>query len=664
MVSAHESTYDCFLSYAGVDRPWVWHTLVPALGLAPGRLVTHEDFILGASLLSEFERAITQSRFTLIVFTPEYLADRWAMFGESLAAYASISQQHSRLIPIFLRTCHPSLRIDRLVRLDCSDLATQPLQLARLRAHLTASAPALRLDEIRQNPFRGLAAFQEADERLFFGREALTRKLWQTFSRLHAHDGTTRLLAVHGPSGSGKSSVVLAGLVPALKSQPVQGNAAPLVAVFTPGERPLAALALSLASLLPADTAILRAIRAQELEQQLLRRPCATGNYEGLRRFADALPNRVHLVLVIDQFEEVYSLCKDERERELFLGLLLHAIADHDRRLSAILTLRSDFLPDTYLHPALNRAIANCQVLVPLMSREELHRCITTPATQAGRPLDAGIVNLLLLDVEGRQGALPLLQFALALIWDGLSSGRAPERTLEAMGGVGGALAGEAEKIYLALDERDRRIARRAFLSAVQLGEGSKDTRRRVAVSELIALTETTEGVLRVLRAFSQAGVRLLTLSISAGREHQVELTHEALFDHWQRLRDWIEKGREDLRFRRRFSAAVAHWNEHGRLKVHLWRPPDLDALKSFRARAEADMTDEDIAFLTAAELVAAAEFIEEQRRSKAQVTESRLRRIIAVAAMLVGVLIGIIITEAINFLLVGNWMLLDFLRR
>ncbi|MCP4392275.1 MAG: DUF1566 domain-containing protein, partial [Gammaproteobacteria bacterium] len=245
-------------------------------------------------------------------------------------------------------------------------------------------------------------------------------------------------------------------------------------------------------------------------------------------------------------------------------------------------------------------AIAAQGVIVPVMNDAELRQAIARPAELAGHPLEAAIIDLLIAQSAGREGALPLLQFALTRIWEGLAEGIAPAETLKAIGGVGGALAGEAQRLYDKLAEADKAIARRAFLALVQLGEGTQDTRRRAAVPEIIAHGEDPGHVAEVLRVFAQPGARLVTLSADPQSGATAEVTHEALLSHWTSLKEWLDDSRDDLRFHRRAADAANYWNEQGRPKGLLWRPPDLDLLHDFQARAGDDMTPTQMQFCNA----------------------------------------------------------------
>ena len=215
------------------------------------------------------------------------------------------------------------------------------------------------------------------------------------------------------------------------------------------------------------------------------------------------------LILLVDQFEELYSLCDDEQERAAFIGNLLTAAREPRGRVSIILTLRSDFLGAINQHPELSRLIARQNVLVPVMGEDELRRAIEEPAKRAGREIDQSTVDLLIEQTLGREGALPALEFVLTRIWDGFRQGVSSADTVRELGGVGGALAKEAERIYDSLSDDQKAVARRAFLAMTMLGEGTKDTRRRASIDEMIAAGQSEADVRRVLEIFADPDRRL-----------------------------------------------------------------------------------------------------------------------------------------------------------
>jgi len=439
--------------------------------------------------------------------------------------------------------------------------------------------------DIGPNPYKGLSAFQENDADRFFGREQVTQTLWEKFRQLHesplptpgpsqegrpipapSREGSDRktsqpkipllgggrggsplrLLAVLGPSGSGKSSVARAGLLPELARRPLPGRDKSRVAVFTPGAHPMRAIAIALARMDPNHP------DPRKVAEDFCRRS-EQGEWDGLCWSAEALSeiDSSPLILLIDQFEEVYSQCEDAEQRTCFIENLLYAASDKSGHVSVILTLRSDFLGQTQSHPEFNHAIAAHEVIVPVMNDAELRQAIAEPAKRAGHPLDAATVDLLIEQAKGREGALPLLQFALMQIWTGLAAGVPPAETLKQIGGVGGALAGKAQQLFDRLSDADKAIARRAFLGLIQLGEGARDTRRRISLTEIVAQGEDAAHVQAVVRCFADPRARLVTLSANTDGTETAEVTHEALLDHWGTLKTWLDANRDDLRFHR-----------------------------------------------------------------------------------------------------------------
>lgn len=454
-------------------------------------------------------------------------------------------------------------------------------------------------DDIGPNPYKGLSAFKESDAARYFGREVQIERLWQRFQALYDQSKVSRFLPILGPSGCGKSSLARAGFIPELARKPLPGKENMRVAVLMPGARPLEALAGVLAKAVTGAPFPLE--KAEEFEQ-VLKKQNEVGGYEGLRRIANLIPDirDMPLVILVDQFEEVYSLCQDTEHRQAFINNLLHAASEPTGEVSVVITLRSDFWAETQRHERLNQAIGSDYVVtMPAMTVTELRSAIAEPAQLAGQPLEEATIDLLVKDTDGREGALPLLQVALTRIWEGLKVGETATETYREMGGVGGALAGEAQDIYERLTCKEQEISRRVFIGLVQLGEGTRDTRRRATIESLVARQDTLEAVKQVIDRFSAPSIRLVTLANEANQE-TAEVTHEALFDSWTLLKDWLDTGRDDIRFQRRLESAATSWSQQERPNGSLWRFPDLDLLQTFSQKFGTEMTPLSTAFLEA----------------------------------------------------------------
>jgi hypothetical protein len=422
---------------------------------------------------------------------------------------------------------------------------------------------------IGPNPYKGLLAFHEADSAFYFGRSREIQALGEKFRALQGPDSALRLLPIYGPSGSGKSSLARAGLIPELGHHPLPGRDRARVAVLMPGTQPLQALAAILARIAENDLTPVK--KTREFAEELAL-PNKEGEYDGLQRIASLLPEiaTFPLIVLVDQFEEVYSLCKQDGERDIFIKNLLQATGDRSRYVSVILTMRSDFLGETQKHPTLNRLFSTQGFLVPTMDEAALREAISKPAELAGAPLDRAIVDLLIEQTEGREGALPLLQFALTRLWEGLRQGVAPADTLNQIGGVGGALAGEAQRVYDSLSPEEQAIARRVFLGLVQLGEDVRDTRRRAHLSELIASDSEASRVRGIIARFAANDARFLTTSQNQQYGETIEVTHEALIRSWSQLGDWLNENREALRQKQKIEQAAEEWNQQRKSKDYL----------------------------------------------------------------------------------------------
>ncbi len=457
-------------------------------------------------------------------------------------------------------------------------------------------------------PYKGLQYFDQADADLFFGRELLTAKLV-------AHLAPTRgdrFLAVVGASGSGKSSIVRAGLIPALKrgepladgSLPPADSAGWLVHVITPTAHPLEALAVSLTRDAESVTA------TTTLMDDLARDPRSLHLY--VRRMLSLSPSLAsgedrrgdYLLLVVDQFEELFTLCRSEAERQAFVYNL--TAVETDGPTVVVIALRADFYAHCGQFAPLREALEKRQVYIGPMSAEELRRAVTGPAEQGGWSFEPGLVEFLLQEVGDEPGALPLLSHALLETWQ-----RRQGRTLtfsgyNESGGVRGAIAQTAERVLQGLEPEQQAIARNTFLRLTELGEGTQETRRRVKLAELVQRPEDAPTVEAVLQTLADA--RLITTS-----EDAVEVAHEALIREWPTLRGWLEEDREGLRIHRHLTEAAQEWEHLNREPGELYRGARLAMASEWAAEHADELNPLEREFLEASQELARREEAEQE---------------------------------------------------
>ncbi|MFD5895818.1 hypothetical protein [Streptomyces sp. NPDC060366] len=381
-------------------------------------------------------------------------------------------------------------------------------------------------------PYPGLARFGADDREHFFGRDELR-------ADLVALAGRRRFAAVVGASGSGKSSLLRAGLIPVLRESTGPSRPA-AIRILTPGEHP----ARTHAHLLRPD---------EEHD------PAGDGGA------TDVPPGDT--VVVVDQFEETFTLCRDPAERAEFLRLLLHARTPGSR-LRVIVAVRADFYGRCAEHHALADALKDATLLVGPMSPAQLREAVVGPATAERLIVERSLTARIVADVADEPGGLPLMSHALLETWRRRSGRTLTEAAYDAIGGVQGAIAHTAEAVFADFTEPEARAAKALLLRLVSPGDGTPDTRRPADRSELATAPGTgdTASVLeRLVRA------RLLTTDATT-----VNLAHEALITGWPRLGAWIDEDRDRLRLHRRLTAAARTWEELGRDAGALYRGAQL----------------------------------------------------------------------------------------
>src|SRR6266487_946165 len=446
-----------------------------------------------------------------------------------------------------------------------------------------------------RNPYKGLRAFTRDDAADFFGRDALVVQLAETIERFLSAEKPTapasRLLAVIGPSGSGKSSVVMAGLLPGLQKSALPGSQEWVyLDPIEPGKRPLESLILAFAPRLPERS--LQAIR-HDLEDDSAR---------GLHLLATQLVKRpgVKVVLMIDQFEELFTQTLSEQERQQFIDLLVAAATEPHGPLIVLLTLRADFYDRPMHYLQLSQLIEAYHTSVLPMNPHELRAVIEQPAVLPDVQLlfEDYLVGDLLFEAQGQAGALPLLEFTLDQLFHLRDGHWLTRKAYQQIGGVKGALAEHAESTYALLpSEEHRRLARALFLRLIDPGVTEQDTtRRRVSLTELsLPDSEQTKIMHEVADTFIAA--RLLMTNKIAGTT-TIEVSHEALIREWTRLADWLREAREDIHLQQTISEDVAEWERRSMPRDRLYRGSQLKEANTWARRNVP--SQQEIAFLQA----------------------------------------------------------------
>jgi WD40 repeat protein len=400
---------------------------------------------------------------------------------------------------------------------------------------------------------------------------------------------------------------------------------------MVPGAHPLDELEIALTRI--------AASQPFHLHEQLRR------DQRGLVRAASLIlpDDGTELVLVIDQFEETFTLVDQEEERAHFLALLYAAVTEPHSRLRVVITLRADFFDRPLHYPRFGTLVhSRLETLMPL-STEELERAIVRPAERVGVTFEPGLVATIIGDVNYQPGALPLLQFALTELFEARQGRTLTREGFNAIGGTLGALVKRAEKVYQTLSEPERALTRQIFLRLVTLGEGVEDTRRRVSRSELKTLTPDIDMLDDVLEAFES--YRLLSFDADPGtRSPTVEIAHEALLREWERLRLWLAESRDDIRTQRQLAHMASEWQGAAKDPSFLAQGSRLTAFAAWAQTTPIVLTTPERAFLEASIQRRTSDHLAEtQRQAREKTLERRTQTVLRglVAVLLIAVLIS-----------------------
>lgn len=490
-------------------------------------------------------------------------------------------------------------------------------------------------------PYMGLKAFSEDDDRYFYGRETLTQKL---IDRIAAQS----FLAVVGASGSGKSSVVKAGLMAQLRQgKQIPGSDRWWLRCFRPGAKPLEAL---VEILLDPD----REDRTAEIEGLL---------HLGVEGFVYWLRGRLEptVVLVIDQFEELFALASPS-DRQNFLDLLLGALEYAADRFKLVITLRADAIASALAVPKLSEPLQRSSILVPPCLKDEQYRqTIVRPARQVGLKVEPELVEVLLEELPHNAGDLPLLQFILEQLWRYRDRGILTLKSYQQnLGGAKGVIERKAQAVYESLDAEEKACAQWVFLSLIHVGEGSEYTRRRVSQTDLIVAKYSAAVVERTLKILLEA--KLISLNLASKesiavkskglasernieelslenlkQEVTIEIAHEILIRSWPTLQWWLEENRNRLRSLRQIEQAARLWKQNALQKEFLLTGVRLGQAEEIYIKYADELTSDSQEFIAACLEERSQQSRQAKRRLRIAQITAAVTSILGLAALIFG---------------------------
>jgi WD40 repeat protein len=578
---------DIFLSYNSADHSFV-ESIARKLcdeGLEP--FLDRWYLVPGMRWRSELEKKLSSSK-AVAIFVGAGEMGSWQQRELDVALDLQSRNPNLPIIPVLLPGCEPPLGFLR--QLTWVDFRAQTLDcgIVILAKAARGEPPGPEIqkdsDSVRASicPYRGLLHFREEDAPFFFGREAAIEGLVEGVKH---HP----FLALVGASGSGKSSVVRAGLVPRLRSD--HGTTWEFISLV-PTEQPLKALAAALVPFLePTKSEVDRLEEAGKLAG--LFAGGTVSLYDVVRRILDKQRGTDRVLIFVDQFEELYTLVQDDALRRKFVDELITAGSASGSKLTVAITLRGDFVGKAFAYRGLSDRLQGAQINLGPMTRQELTLVIRKPAEKLKLSFEAGLVERILDAVGDEPGNLPLLEFVLTGLWEKRRGGLLLNENYDTMGELKGALAKKANDFFTYLSPTEQSILQRVFLRLVSPADSGQDTRRRAAFTELPL------GAIDLVDKLAKE--RLLVTNISpTGAAQTVEVAHEALISNWVTLRDWVNEDREFLFWCKRLDGLLREWEGVGKDEGALLRGPLLIEAQSWLDKRSEDLSEEERSFINA----------------------------------------------------------------
>lgn len=611
-----------FLSYNWLDRTAVIEVARILRELGIETFFDGESLVPGQRWLDSLQSAVADCDAAAIFLGPAGIG-RWQMLEMQLALNRHAREPGFSVIPVLLpghdTKNTPLGFLELLTWVDLTAVRTEDV--AKLAAAARGEPQSLRPHAdvaASVNPYRGLHAFREEDASFFFGREALADEIVALLA-------THLFVGVVGGSGTGKSSIVKAGVVPRLRD-PIRGLVWAIISI-RPGSDPLRALAEGFGPLIAPNVAGTEALAEQVKLSKLFRDANKDALSIAVRFVAEANPGIDRILLFVDQFEELFTLADDEVDRKTFISLMTNAVLSRDVPLYGIATMRSDQYNHITDDPDLGRMFAQSSVNVPAMALSDVRQAMVDPARKLRLSFEAGLPERILADMVGQENALPLLQYLLEQLFiDGHASGVLTHAAYDARGGVKRAIATRASEVYAKMSPAEQVATRALLLRLVRPGQGSLDSKRPAARVDLDALSSA------VVDRLADWETRLLVTDTNS-----IELAHEVLIREWDDFRGWIDAERKDLMLRDSLEAEAARWDalsaaEPARAKTLLLPPGlKLEEGRSLLTRSDGFLSGFDTVrrFVEASTQAEAERFAEQARRLRVE----RLQRRVALAA-------------------------------
>ena len=450
-------------------------------------------------------------------------------------------------------------------------------------------------------PYRGLASFREEDAMFYHGREKFVQQLFEALNR------RSLVGVILGSSGTGKSSLVHAGLHPRLKAE---GDW--LILDFRPGRQPYESLANTLSTALePNLSETDRLIESHKLAEALISGELPLRSV--VKQIRKKHPTFNRLLLVLDQFEELYTLFPESELRHQFIDMLIETVSPEEAHqvspFALLMTLRADFMGLVLSHRPLADVLQDGTFIMGPMNRDELRTAIQNPAEEQGAAFEPGLVNRILDDVGEEPGNLPLLEFALTLMWDQLDEGWFTHAAYENIGRVDGAIARHAEKVFNGLSDAEKETAQRIFIQLVQPGQGTEDTRR---IATRLELGSDNWPLIQEL-----ANKRLVVTGRNEEGTETVELVHEAMILGWDRFHRWMDADRGFRIWQEGLRAAIRGWNANDKDEGGLLRGAPLAQASAWLDERQVDLSEMEIEYIQVSMDLQAKEQLRREKRRR-----------------------------------------------